>query len=293
MKHLLLILFVFLLTASLHAQEQSPPRDSIILDRFFHSVKRGFQHVNHSAKTLAANAKQHYHDTPTATNTMTNRFSLAVYAGSNYIADFGQKNFPFDTSIFQRGVTSVNTSSSPHISYIYQPGFGFHVGFTTALQITKDFSFEGGLMYFSRNSKYIFTSDTNEINMLHAFNTKYLLWDINYKEISYTQKSLEIPFYFGYTYKRFSALLGTRLILFLKDHYKSILIDNSEQYDSYYSHPFQEGTQVVENTIPSVKLRYVLHRKKIPISIYVTADWLEYRNWDLGMGLQIGVFSMK
>jgi len=248
--------------------------------------------LNHSAKTVAANAKQHYHDTPTATNTMTNRFSLAVYAGSNYIADFGKKNFPFDTNRIESEVNSGSTNSNPHISYRYEPGFGFHVGFTTALRITKDFSFEGGLMYFSRNSKYIFTSDTNEINALQAYNKYWIFEPIN-KEITFNQQSLELPFYFCYTYKRFSALLGTRLILFLKDHHKSILIDNSEQYDSYYSHPFQEGTQVVENTIPSLKLRYMLHRKKIPISIYVTADWLEYRNWDLGVGLQIGVFSIK
>jgi hypothetical protein len=57
-----------MLSFQLQAQEQSVPKDSILLRRFFHSIGRGFKNMNHSAKTVAFNSREKYHDAPGAAN---------------------------------------------------------------------------------------------------------------------------------------------------------------------------------------------------------------------------------
>ncbi|MEI6853135.1 MAG: hypothetical protein WCL06_09840 [Bacteroidota bacterium] len=293
MKKIIPLLFLLLPVQALLAQQQSAPKDSVILRRFFHSIGRCCKNTNLRAKTVAYNAQQKYHDAPREANAFNKRFSISLNAGGNYYADFGKKHFPLDTGQFiEREINYSSTSIIyPNVSYTSIPGFSFHAGLGCAFQITKHFSVEGGLMYFSRRSRNIYSTDTNEINILNEF-TK---WDwppyIYCKELIKNEQSIEIPFYFGYTYKRFSTLIGTRLILVMIDHTRNVRIDNSVQTSNEIRQPFGEGNQATDFTIPSVKLRYLINKEKIPISVYCSADWLNNKEWDLIAGVQVGIFS--
>jgi len=294
MKKILLLLFVLLLSCQMQAQETSTPKDSIILRRFFHNIDRGFKNMNHKAKTVAYNARQKYHDSPRATNTLNKRFSISINAGGNYYADFGPKYFPLDTGqfIIQREINYSSTAIlDPHVSYTNVPGFSFHGGLVCAFQITKEFSVEGGLIYSSRRSKNIYSTDSKEINILY----KYTNWTwsryVYYKEVEFNTQSIEIPFYFCYTYKRFSSLIGTHLILVTIDHQRNTLIDNSFKTTNDILQPFARGSRATEYSIPSIKFRYLIKGKKLPVSIYCCADWLKARGWDFLTGFQIGIFS--
>jgi hypothetical protein len=193
--------------------------------------------------------------------------------------------------IIERETYYTSTSIDPHVSYTYVPGFSFHCGLVFAFRITKEFSVEGGLQYFSRRSKNIYSTDSLEINILYKYNDWPFSRYVYYKEVAQNTQSIEIPFYFCYTYKRFSSLIGTRLILVSIDHQRNTLIDNSVQSIDYISHPFKRGSRAMDHSNPSVKFRYLINSKKIPVSLYCSADWFQYRKWDLSAGIQFGIFS--
>jgi hypothetical protein len=75
------------------------------------------------------------------------------------------------------------------------------------------------------------------------------------------------------------------------DHKRYVRIDNSVQNSNEIWQPFGEGNQAIDFTIPSIKLRYLINKEKIPISIYCSADWLLNKKWDLVAGVQVGIFS--
>lgn len=290
-KSVILILILFIAT-QLQAQQQPPPKDSIILRRFFHSIGRGFKKIDQHAKTVALNSKQHYHDTPHSTNTIDKRFSMALIAGANYYGDFGQKYFPLDTGQLEHEVNySSATDALGNVSFTYYPGFGLHAGLVCSLRITRSFSFEGGLMYFSVNSKYVKSTDSVERNMVNRYNSENWLDLDSFKVFYHNVHQIEIPIYFGYTNKRFSALAGVKFIMLSIDHWRTIFLDNSVQISNYKHFPFERYTEPIEFIKPSIKIRYMINRKKVPVSIYFSADWLYYNEWDFLAGVQVGIFS--
>jgi hypothetical protein len=178
-----------------------------------------------------------------------------------------------------------------NVSYTQVPGFGFHADLVFALRLTRLFSFEGGLTYFLTTSKRIKSTDLAERNMVNDFNARNF-WDIdNLKESNQSNHSIVIPFYICLNYKRLSALLGTRLLLLTIFHDRTTFLDNTDRTSNFYNHPFQRNSEVVEYSVPSAGLRYMVNRKTIPVSVYFTANWLYRKEWDFLAGVQVGIFS--
>jgi hypothetical protein len=225
----------------------------------------------------------------TSSGIIKKRNSFSINLGANYYADFWKKNFGWDTNHMEREISYSKRQGNLGSTFI--PGISFHAGMVYAFQINKYFSVESGLMYFSRRSNRIYNSDTSERNIVNAFNTKYDS-PLDYgKELASNRQQLEIPLYFCYTHNRLSALVGIRLMLFSVLHTRKTQIDNSVEKGNVISYPFEEGSQIMDYTIPSVKFRYLINRKKIPVSVYCSADWLQNKDWDLSAGIQLGIYS--
>lgn len=286
------IIFLFFLSSfALQAQEQDAAKDSLILRRFFHAIGRGFKKTNQCAKNVAYNAGLKYHDSPNKHDAIDKRFTISLNAGINYLADFGPKHFSLDTSEQTRELY-VSVGIAPiHTSYVFIPELGFHGGIVVAFRITKSLSTEGGLIYFSKRSEFNFSTDTNEINAVGSF-----YYDDSYKEnyfkkLKRNDQSIQIPFYFCYSHKRVSILAGTKVILVSIIKGKKTLLDDTRKTAQIVEQPFSRGSRAYIYSIPSIKVRYQLIRNKIPLSLYVAADWLGNKKWDWQAGLQAGIFS--
>lgn len=289
-KKTLLIVLLFL-PIFVCAQQEASPGEPQVLDKLFLLIKNSAKKTKLNLKSLKENMKIQYHNTPKSLNTIDHRFDIE--AGVNYFLDFDPKYTPFDTGQFER---ETNLSSAiwglGHVGSTYIPQLGFHVGLVFSFQITKAFKLESSLRYISKREKYLMDSDTAERNMVNAFNIKNLIpLDLN-KEISHHENTFEMPVYLGFNIKRFSILSGAIIKLFSITNSRTIFIDNTEHKSHHIVYPFKEGYNMSDFIRPAIKLKYLVNKKKIPVSVYLSSDWPYDQAWDFEAGVQVGFYSL-
>lgn len=288
----ILLIVLFLLPIFVSAQQETPAGEPQVLDKLFLLIKNSAKKTKLNLKSLAENMKVQYHNTPKSVNTIDHRFDIEANAGVNYYLDFGPKYTPFDTGRPEANIIYGSTSFVSHVgsTHIQQPGF--HVGLMFSFQITRAFKLESGFRYISKREKYVMNSDTAERNMVNAFNLKHqYTLDFN-KEIFYNENNFELPIYLGFTIKRFSILSGAIIKLFSIKNSKTIFVDNSERKSRYLIYPFKEGYCMCDYLRPSVKIKYLVNKKKIPVSVYLASEWYDKQGFDFEAGVQLGFYSL-
>jgi hypothetical protein len=294
MKRIFLLLVIVLLSAcKLQAQQEETQQEPQLLDKLFMSIKKISAKTKLKLKPFTDNLKLQYHNTPKSTNAIAQRFTISLDGGIN--SDLiGKKYTPFDTTSAYDWKNDhdifIGYGGSVGHTFIHQ--VGFHLGIIASFQITQKFNMEYGLIYYQRKSKWEMDTDTAERNMVNHFNVKYGIWpDIN-KKGSIKEELLEMPIYFGLTLKRLNILLGAKIKLLSVRTIKREYITLYPASKSSYIEPiFGEGWMISDMSYPSIKIKYLVNKKKIPISIYFSTDWINNNEWDLSAGVQVGIFS--
>lgn len=292
MQKKILLIVLFLLPVFVCAQQETPAGEPQVLDKLFLLIKNSAKKTKLNLKSLAENMKVQYHNTPKSLNTIDHRFDIEANAGVNYYLDFGPKYTPFDTGRPEANIIYGSTSFVSHVgsTHIQQPGF--HVGLMFSFQITRAFKLESGFRYISKREKYLMNSDTAERNLVNAFNLKYQTpLDFN-KEVINNENNFELPIYIGYTVKRLSILTGVNIRLFSLKNSRAIFVDNSGHKSRYLIYPFKKGSCMCDFFRPAVKLNYLVNKKKIPVSVYLTSEWYDKQGFDFEAGVQLGFYSL-
>jgi hypothetical protein len=287
---LIVLLFLPILVS---AQQEPSPSEPQVLDKLFLLIKNSAKKTKLNRKSLTENMKVQYHNTHKSLNTIDHRFDIEANAGVNYFLDFDPKFTPFDTGRLGRETNYGSTIwGVGHVGSTRIPQLGFHVGLVFSFQITRAFKLESGLRYMSKREKYIMNNDTAERNMVNAFNIKHQIpLDLN-KEISHNEHTFELPVYLGFTIRRFSILSGAIIKLFSIKNSRTIFIDNTEHKSHHIVYPFKEGYRMSDYIRPTVKLKYLVNKKKIPVSVYLSSEMYDKQEWDFEAGLQVGFFSL-
>ena len=290
----IVLLALLLLPLLAFSQQESAPKDSIILRRFFHAIGRCIKNTKVRLQPLTNSLNQQYHNTPNSLNTINRRFAIEIIAGSNFNWQ-GKKYTPFDTSdaYTWKYDRSIFYGRGGSVGYTFIPQVGFHAGLNTSFQITRAFSIEYGLIYYSSRAKWKMDSDTIQRNMVNAFNIKYNAWPDLRNEISVNDQYFEMPVYFGYNIDRFYVIFGAKIILLrVMKVYRSYVSTYPDNTSSYFYPIFNHSWQIKDMSYPSFKLKYLLNKKKIPISVYLSTERFYRKAWDFQAGVQVRFYSI-
>ena len=173
-----------------------------------------------------------------------------------------------------------------HVGRTYQPTYGFHTGLLCDFTFKKNIKIESGLQLYFKQLKNIADDDTIERNMVNDFNFRHSLPLDTIMSIHNYSFDIIIPLYFGYSYKRFSSLIGLKFTTFTFSKTHIISIHNFET--NYYN-----SQHFNFEAAPTIKLEYLIFNKNIHISSYFEIDNTFGPYYDFQIGLKFKFYSLK
>ncbi len=179
---------------------------------------------------------------------------------------------------------TINTNPI-YVGYTKKPAFAVHFGLSYIYKFNNGICLKSGLLYFNR--KYITESNIDSVKKYKPYPT--IPYPIKNNSSS---NSIEIPFYIGYSIKKLSLFIGTKINLINFQHIHKINDNYTEKnYNKTY---FSLGKGCVGDIFYfSSRLQYCLFKeKKFPISIYFATDSGYHLSEDFQIGLQININNL-
>ncbi|MFA4850924.1 MAG: hypothetical protein WC868_02535 [Bacteroidales bacterium] len=210
--------------------------------------------------------------------------------GLNYNFIFGEKYHPLDTNIYLIKKSAPNGQHGARMGYTDKCVFSYQAGILYNYWFTNSIYIETGLSYFLKRHQRIEDDDTTLRNIVNALNIAYS-WPLDtLKEENYYSNNIEVPLCIAYSKKRFSGLIGTKITLLYRDKSIYKYVQKSEIERNSTSFIWDKDFNFF---YPTLKIKYLVNYKKIPLSIYLAADKDVNKHWDFQAGLEIKFYTLE
>jgi hypothetical protein len=264
------ILFIFFLfPLFISAQRDSTRHDTLILDKFFNFVGKGFRNTFHHVPKDTINRKPR----------QKLKLDFSFEAGTQYQSLLRNHHFPLDTS-FQPEVNLQSIGPYGRVGITYKPSFGYHTALACVYTFKRNFKIESGLQLYYGQEKYIEDNDTIERNIVNKYNAKYRSALDTFKSSQNSYVDIIVPVYFGYSFKRFSSFIGLKLPIFTFAKTRVTTLHNLNLIELKANQFFYD------DGILSLKFEYLILNNKHKVSAYLAIDDRGRKYYDFQIGFK-------
>jgi hypothetical protein len=221
------------------------------------------------------------------------KHNLSFILGTQYNFRYKYRVSEMDTNC---NLYPASYSPGGWVGAAYKPAFSYHLGLIYDYRFYKLLGLETGIVFYNRKNTRLANNDPAEREVVNDFNTKYSYALDSFKESTRCESNIEIPLYITFSYKRFSGSIGTKIIVFSFQKATTEFLYNKENRYSYITHSIFKKENYYKYTnyfCPSLKFKYLINKKKIPLSLYIAADLRSNYYIDFQAGLELGFFSFK
>jgi len=273
MKKIILFVFLFL-PVVLNAQRDSTRRDSQFSFFVGKGSKKTFHHV--PKDTIKHKQRQKL------------KLDFSYELGIQNHALLRNHHFPMDTTLSEINLGTTNSDlPAGHVGSTYKPTFGYHTTITCDYKLKRNFRIESGLQLYYRQEIRIEDTDTIERNIVNNYNLLHYSSLDTFKSFQNSYFDIIVPVYFGYSFKRFSVLIGFKLPLYTFAKLQSTTLhDYAITYNKFNQFFYDSGAL-------SLKFEYLITDKKLNVSSYLAIDDRGDKYFDFLLGLKIKFCSLK
>lgn len=219
-------------------------------------------------------------------------FTAGGGAGLFYIFD-NNRHFKTDTVTYEREIMLI-TDYHGNMAGTYFPKMSYHAEADYRLKVNKYFTAGAGILFQVMSYGINKLNDTALRTMVNNYNIRnsYPL-DLDEK-ITITDFYISIPLSASFTFKRFTAELVATMMLLDFNRQRSLKLDGStvDQWHTYSEfgsiYDFKDILDIEDNFIPTLKLKYLINKKHLPVSLYLKATRMYAKAHDFQLGIELG-----